>query len=200
MVSGAAALLLQQRPTLTPDQVKKLLTQHRRRRCPAPTRSPQGAGQLNIKAAVSGGHPDRRPPRPSPVRWAPARWRGARGTAHVADPDTGVELTGERDIMGQAWNPATWRPLGTAGTAWTGGTWNGSAWTGAAWTGTSWATQDLDAAPPGPARTWSGSTWTGRTWSAAGWTGAAWSARTWSGRTWSARTWSGGYWASRTWQ
>jgi serine protease AprX len=109
---------------------------------------------------------------------------GARGSAHVADSVTGIELTGEKDIMGQPWKPGTWTATAAAGISWTGGTWNGNLWAGTDWTGTSWT-----------ARTWSARTWSARTWS-----GSTWSARTWSGSTWSARTWSGGYWSSTTWK
>jgi serine protease AprX len=197
VVSGAAALLLQQRPTLTPDQVKKLLTS---------TATPmagvdsvaQGAGELNISAAVTAATPAT-----ATQTFARAlgtgTLEGARGTAHIADPDSGAELTGEQDIMGRAWNPATWTAAAAAGKAWTGGSWNGSVWTGAGWTGASWATKTW-LGTAWTARTWSGSSWTARTWSSAGWTGSGWTARTWSARTWSARTWSGSYWASRTWQ
>jgi serine protease AprX len=197
VVSGAAALLMQQRPALTPDQVKNLLTS---------TAVPmtgvdaiaQGAGELNINSAVMAATPTT-----ATQSFAKAlgtgTLEGARGTAHMADSESGVELTGEWDIMGQAWNPATWTVASAAGKAWTGGTWNGNVWAGADWNGTSWATKTWSGTA-WTARTWSGSSWTARTWSAAGWTGAGWSARTWSARTWSARTWSGGYWASRTWK
>jgi len=195
VVSGAAALLLQQRPTLTPDQVKKLLTS---------TATPmmgvdaiaQGAGELNINSAVMATTPT------AATQWftrasGTGTLEGARGTAHVADTESSVELTGERDIM--AWSPATWTVVSAAGNAWVGGTWNGNVWAGSGWTGTSWASKTWSSTT-WTARTWSGSSWTARTWSSAGWTGSGWSARTWSARTWSARTWSGGYWASRTWK
>jgi serine protease AprX len=197
VVSGAAALLLQQRPTLSPDQVKKLLTS---------TATPmtgvdaiaQGTGQLNIHSAIQTATPST-----ATQSYANAlgtgTLEGARGTAHVSDSETGVELTGERDIMGKSWSPATWTAASAAGKAWTGSTWNGNIWTGAGWTGTSWATKTWSSTT-WTARTWSGRSWTARTWSAAGWTGAGWTARTWSARTWSARTWSGSYWDSRTWQ
>jgi serine protease AprX len=197
VVSGAAALLLQQRPTLTPDQVKKLLMS---------TANPmtgvdaiaQGAGELNINSAVMAATPTTATQSFNKALGT-GTLEGARGTAHIADSETGIELTGERDIMGKAWSPATWTVASAAGKAWVGGTWNGNTWAGADWTGTSWATKTWSTTG-WTARTWSGSTWTARTWSSAGWTGSTWSARTWSARTWSARTWSGGYWASRTWQ
>ncbi|RSM74309.1 peptidase S8 and S53 subtilisin kexin sedolisin [Actinoplanes sp. ATCC 53533] len=197
VVSGAAALLLQQRPTLTPDQVKKLLTS---------TAVPmtdvdaiaQGAGELNLSAAITAATPV------AATQWytralGTGTLEGARGTAHVADSESGVELTGERDIMNRTWNPWTWTVASAGGWAWTGGSWNGNAWTGAGWYGTSWATKTWSGTT-WTARTWSGSTWTARTWSARTWSAAGWTGDTWSARTWSARTWSGSYWASRTWQ
>jgi serine protease AprX len=197
VVSGAVSLLLQQRPELTPDQVKKLLMS---------TAVPmngvdaiaQGAGELNVRAAITAATPAN-----AIQSFARAlgtgTLEGARGTAHIADSASGVELTGERDIMNGAWKPATWTVAAAAGRAWTGGSWNGNVWAGADWNGTSWSTRTW-ASTSWTARTWSGSSWTARTWSTAGWTGAGWSARTWSASTWSARTWSGGNWASRNWQ
>ncbi|MGI5184157.1 S8 family serine peptidase [Dactylosporangium sp. CA-152071] len=181
VVSGAAALLLQQRPELTPDQVKKLLT-GTADAMPAGDTLAQGAGQLDIAAAVKA---------PTPAAAAqgylPATGLGSleasRGTSHVADPDTGTELTGEVDIMGQAWTPAGWAQVCTTGTAWNGDTWNGRTWSGRTWSGGNWA----------------GRTWSGRTWSGAVWDGRTWSGRTWSGRTWSGRTWSGQAWSASDW-
>jgi serine protease AprX len=137
VVSGAAALLLQQRPTLTPDQVKKLLMSTAVPMTGADSIA-QGAGEINVAAAVTAPTPA------TATQWFPratgyGTLEGARGTAHLADPDTGVELTGERDIMGRAWNPGTWTVASAAGRAWTGGSWNGNVWAGTGWTGSSWA-------------------------------------------------------------
>ncbi len=186
-VSGAVALLLQQRPGLTPDQVKRLLTSTAQ---PLSGADPiaQGAGELNIKAAVGAPTPARAG-QSFPAALGTGSLEAARGSAHVADPETGVELTGEQDIMGQPWDPATWTVASAAGTAWSGGVWNGNAWAGPDWSGSSWAT-----------RTWSSTNWSARTWSGSFWQARTWSARTWSARTWSARTWSGCNWSSTTWQ
>ena len=68
----------------------------------------------------------------------------ARGGSHVADPDTGQELRGERDIFGQTWDGTRWAAASLAGQSWRGGTWNGSTWTGDGWTGNSWRYAHLD--------------------------------------------------------
>jgi serine protease AprX len=193
VVSGAAALLLQQRPGLTPNQVKKLLTSTATL-LPAADAIAQGAGELNIKAATEAATPTTTAAAQTyPQALGTGSLEGARGTAHVADSITGVELTGERDIMGKAWSPAAWTVAAAAGVAWKGGVWNGNTWAGSAWTGTSWAARTWSSGT-WTARTWSGSTWQARTWSGASWTATGWNARTWSDSTWTARTWSGGSW------
>ncbi len=196
MVSGGVALLLQQRPSLTPDQVKRLLMKTAYR-LPYGDPIAMGAGEMDIKTAAI---------TPTPTdgtqTWAAAtglgKLEGARGTAHVADSETGAVLTGERDIFGAAWTPSKWAPLAKAGTAWSGGTWNGNVWTGSAWTGSSWAARTWSSSL-WTARTWSGGTWSARTWSSAVWNGSTWTARTWSARTWSARTWSSALWPGQPW-
>jgi hypothetical protein len=94
------------RPTLTPDQVKELLTG---------TAKPlvgvdaigQGAGRLDLNAAAMAATPTTATQ--SFVKaLGTGTLEGARGTAHVTDPETLLDLTGEKDIMGKAWSPATW--------------------------------------------------------------------------------------------
>jgi serine protease AprX len=196
MVSGAAALLLQQRPGLTPDQVKRILMTSRQA-LPAGAGDTWAAGQIDIKKAIATATPT------FSQTFQPSTGTGsleaARGTAHLTDPVTGTDLTGERDIFGQSWVPGTWSVNAANVRSWTGGTWNGNVWAGSAWTGTSWTARTWSAGT-WTARTWSGATWSARTWSSGTWTASGWSGATWSARTWSARTWSGGYWSGAAWR
>jgi serine protease AprX len=167
-VSGAAALLLSQRPSLTPDQVKYLLTSTAVT-LPSTDAEGQGAGLINVKAAKDAATPSLLL---ATQAFTPATGTGslelARGSVHVSDG--GVELNGEKDIFGTSFDSATWSALSLSGNTWSGGTWNGNTWTGNTWSG----------------NTWSGNTWTGNTWSG----------NTWSGNTWAASTWNSASWGS----
>jgi hypothetical protein len=176
IVSGAVATLLQQRPSLTPDEVKALLTQTATW---LPNADPvaQGAGLINMHAA--------REAKLSSFAGAVQTWPRSTGLGSlqlargsVVTDDAGDILQGEQTIFGDPWDPTTWAAASWAGTSWSGGTWDGEALSGDCWCSSSW----------------SGRTWSGRTWS-----GSSWSGRTWSGRTWSGRTWSGSGWSAGSW-
>jgi Subtilase family len=176
VASGAVATLLDQRPQLTPDQVKALLMQTA---VPLQNADPvaQGAGLINLHRA--------REAKTETVAEAVQTWPRASGLGSlqlargsVAVEDDQVLLQGEQDIFGSSWDAQTWASNSWDGTTWTGGSWSGRTWSGDCWCGQSW----------------SGRTWSGRTWSGAGWSGRTWSGRTWSGRTWSGVGWSSGDW------
>lgn len=180
VVSGAVALLLQQRPDLTPDAVKSLLMSTAQPVVGGLTAA--GSGLINVQAAAAA---------PTPLLGQTfARSTGlgtleaARGDAHIGTGGTN-DLTGERDIFGKAWTPSVWAPKSSAGTAWTGGDWNGTTWAGTCWCETS--------------PNWSSSTWSSSRWSSSTWSGSTWSSSTWSSSTWSSSRWSSGAWTSSTW-
>ncbi len=193
VVSGAVALLLQDRPNLTPDQVKAALMSTATA-LPQASAQARGAGLLNVfgaSLALVG---------PSTQTWPASSGlgtlEGARGDVHIGD--NGVLLTGEQDIFGSPWNGATWAPASAAGDAWDGGWWNGDEWTGGCWCGDSWTGDAFSG------HTWSGHTWSGHTWSGSAWTGHTWSGESWDGHTWSGsgwvgHTWSGSAWTGHTW-
>jgi serine protease AprX len=178
ITSGAVATLLQQRPQLTPDQIKALLMQTA---VPLPNADPiaQGSGLINLHRA--------REASTATVALANQIWPRSSGTGSlqlargsVLVEDDQVLLQGEQDIFGQTWDGQTW-----ASNSWEGRTWSGGSWEGRTWSGDCWCGQS-----------WSGRTWSGRTWSGSSWSGRTWSGRTWSGRTWSGAGWSAGEWTT----
>jgi serine protease AprX len=190
VVSGAAALLVSQRPGITPDQVKALLT-GTAKRLPVADPIAQGDGMLDLRAAR-----DAATPRAAVQSWPRATGHGsleaARGSGNLEYD--GALLQGEYDVRGQVWDPAVWAPAAAAGTTWTGGSMKKGAWTGGAWNGSDWFVTGADSQV-----TWSGRTWAGRTWASLTWAGRTWAGRTWAGDSWTGRTWAGVTWTGRTW-
>jgi serine protease AprX len=192
VVSGAAALLLSQRPWLTPDQVKQVLVDSAQSLHGQPA-TRQGAGELDLHAALRqrANGDDGQHDGGGPAALGTGTLEGSRGTAHVSL--NGVTLTGERDIFGHAWDSAAMARAEARGSTWSGGVWNGSTWSGSTWSGSTWSGSTWSGS------TWSGSTWSGSTWSGSTWSGSTWSGSTWSGSTWSGSTWSGSTWSGSTW-
>lgn len=201
VVSGAAALLLQADPTLTPDQVKNALVRSADR-LPGDDDPTQGAGELDVAGAyalVAAGDVG------APVQqgFAPSTGLGsldaARAGSHVVDPDDGVVLTGEQDVFGEPWDAAAWAQASSAGTAWDGGTWRGSTWTGDRWEGTSWLGTTW-ASADWTRRSWSGADWSRRSWSTDDFSRRSWSSDDFSRRSWSADSFSRRSWSTGTWE
>ena len=198
VVSGAAALIIQQRPAITPDELKAFLVKYAQRLPVASTRG-QGAGMLNLKLARDMATPK------SNQTWQPATGKGllelARGSGHL--DWGGVKLKGEKDIFGAPFESSTWATRSSGDAAWTGGSWNGNAWTGNAWSGNAWTgnawTGNAWSGNAWTGNAWSGNAWTGNAWSGNVWTGNAWSGNAWTGNAWSGNAWSGNAWSSSGW-
>ncbi|WP_165865693.1 S8 family serine peptidase [Vallicoccus soli] len=189
VVSGAAALLLQARPTMTPDQVKALLRVSADKLVSYPSPA-MGSGVLDIKGALDTSTPSVNTARQV---WTASTGLGtleaSRGGDNVVDPSNGRSLTGEVDALGAPFDAARWVAASTAGTAWVGGTWNGRTWTGSAWTSTGWA-------PAG----WTGTSWSGQDWATRTYSSDTFLARSWRGEQFLARSWRGSTWLARSWR
>jgi serine protease AprX len=188
VVSGAAALVIQQRPNLSPDRLKALLTSTAAP-IPSADRAGQGAGLIDLRRAF-----DARAPRGS-QGWPEAAGTGslesARGSAHLTLD--GVELTGEQDIFGMPWDGTAWAPNAWAEATWDGGRWNGVEWTGDCWCGTSWSRMSWSR------MSWSRMSWSRMSWSGDSWEGGPWTRMSWSRMSWSRMSWSRMSWSSVSW-
>ncbi|MFN8022202.1 MAG: S8 family serine peptidase [Acidimicrobiales bacterium] len=175
VVSGAVALMLQQSPKLTPDQVKELL---RSTADPLPTDSArrQGKGMVDLDEAVA-----RKASGLGRQLALPSTGLGllqlSRGLDQVAL--AGIPLIGERTANGVLWNGRLWVLASLTNGTWAGGSWSGGSWSGGTWMGGSW----------------SGGSWSGGSWSGGSWSGGSWSGGSWSGGSWSGGSWSGGSWS-----
>jgi serine protease AprX len=182
VVSGAVALLLQQRPGLAPDQVKDVLVRGATD-LPGEGRGSEGAGELDVaKAAFT---------QPGATAMQTIAWGNGSGSLDAARNGIyvsmdGVDLRGEQDIMSQPWNSVAMAGSERHGYTWS---WDG-VFNGAQWTGIGFATD---------VTSWAGKTWSGKTWSGKTWSGKTWSGKTWSGKTWSGALWTGQGWTAAAW-
>jgi serine protease AprX len=195
VVSGVAALLVQQRPGITPDQLKALL-RGTAKALPAADPIAQGRGMVDLKSAWNAATPSASA---AAQTWPRSTGRGtlegARGSANLTYG--GTTLEGEYDVTGRAWNAAAVTSASAALTAWSGGAMTPSGWTGGAWNGQEWYVTGTDAQPLG--MSWSGMSWSGMSWSGMSWSGMSWSGMSWSGMSWSGMSWSGMSWSGMSW-
>jgi serine protease AprX len=188
VVSGAAALIIEQRPTITPGRLKRLLTGNTVSLKGA-LKEAQGNGELNLAKALKASMPSE-PGTPAASTGA-GSLELSRGSAKLVL--NGTPLSGERDIFGAPFDSPSMAALEAAGSSWSGGTWNGSSWSGSSWSGSSWAGSSWSGS------SWSGSSWSGSSWSSVNWANNVWNGSSWSGSSWSNNYWLGADWASYAW-
>ncbi len=189
-VSGAAALLLSQRPQLSPDQVKLMLNNSGGPLSPQSGQADQ-AGRVGLRLRNVTVPSSTAAAQNFGTSTGTGTLDGARGSAVLEL--NGVRLTGDRDIFGRAVRTADWARAAAAGTAWNGGTFNGTTWAGNGWSGGSWT------AGTWTSNTWAGGSWTGGSWTSGSWTGGSWTGGTWTSGTWTGGSWTGGTWTGGTW-
>jgi len=168
VVSGAAALVINQQPGISPDQLKSLLMKTAQ---PIPNAKGicQGAGMLDLVTAKDTATQKVK------QDWKPSSGKGSleksRGSFHVEL--AGEVLAGEQDIFGNEWIGLAFYKYAEAGLNWFDTGWSGLTWSGLSWSGLSWS-----------GLSWSGLSWSGLSWSGLSWSGLSWSTTTWSGLSW----------------
>ncbi|MER7283248.1 S8 family serine peptidase [Dactylosporangium sp. NPDC000244] len=162
VTSAAVALLLQARPSLTPDQVKNLLM-YNGSVLTAGNAAGLGYREINVNSALAAATPSAT----QRFTWSSGTGsiEGARGDSHVVRDN--VALSGEATVWGPLATTA-WAPKSASLDAWNGGLWMGYRVAGDGWTGRSWAS-----------KTWAAASWTGSPWGGA----STWADPDWSGTT-----------------
>jgi serine protease AprX len=129
IVSGAAALLLSQRPWLTPDQVKALLAgnTHSMRG----SSLLKGSGELNLSAVLNAPTPD------AVQNFATSDG----GDGDDSSRGDGASWSGS-SWSGSSWSGSSWSGASWSGSSWSGASWSGASWSGASWSGSSWSDDD----------------------------------------------------------
>jgi serine protease AprX len=195
VVGGAVALLLEARPTLSPDQVKAVLLASA---APLPGHTPaSGAGVLAVDAALKAAVPAGAA-QGHPRSAGTGHLELSRGTHHLVDAARTRILAGDVDVHGQPFDSAAWAAAATAGTSWQGGTWNGTDWTGTGWSTTAWGGVGWNGVGWN-GTSWDGVGWNATSWDGVGWNGVGWNGVGWNGIGWNGVGWNGASWNSTSW-
>ena len=114
MVAGAAALLLQDEPNLTPDQVKYRLMTTANRQWQGYNAVKAGAGLLDIQAAVNG---------------------NSTASANTGVPASQLLWSGTQPV---AWNSVSWNSVSWNSVSWNSVSWNSVSWNSVSWNSDYW--------------------------------------------------------------
>ncbi|MCA9828922.1 MAG: S8 family serine peptidase [Dehalococcoidia bacterium] len=194
VAAGAAALVIQEQPGVTPDALRALLM-----RTSTPLAgtswSAQGEGALTL-ANVLG--------RKAGKTKSSNYWSDGLGTLDSARGSNrlafdGQVLSGQIDIFRAPFDSAAMAKAEANAFSWSGGAWNGNEWAASSWSASSWSASSWSASS-WSASSWSASSWSASSWSASSWSASSWSASSWSASSWSASSWSASSWSSAAWE
>ena len=129
VVSGAAALIIQQRPSITPDRLKELL-RSTAEEVPNASHEAQGEGLIDLGAAISASA------QPNAQEWE--RSAGTDGNPWSTADATGNSWS-TADPNGNSWSANVWTGGGWTGEGWSdANTPDGNSWSSDGWLGVSW--------------------------------------------------------------
>lgn len=168
VTAGVVALLLQQHPLWTPDQIKYALTSSASRMLGVAATA-QGAGRLQAATAMSASV--LLAPTQTALSTGTGTLAASRGTAvplTITCDGQSVVLTGETTSWCAPWDSGAWTSGAWTSGAWTSGAWTSGAWTSGAWTSGAWTSTS-----------WSSGAWTSGAWTSGAWTSGAWTSGAW---------------------
>jgi serine protease AprX len=165
VTSGAAALLLQDEPGLTPDQVKYRLMDTAR-----PFNYGNNAGYLDIYAAVHGSSTEAANQEAIPHQLL----------AKMALIAYWASQNGEEDID---WENVDWSSVNWSSVNWSSVNWSSVNWSSVNWSSVNWSSVN-----------WSSVNWSSVNWSSVNWSSVNWSSVNWSSVNWGSVNWASVYW------
>ena len=170
VAAGVAALLLDENPALTPDQVKAAMVASATYLAGVSHRA-VGAGVISTVDAASVA------PTTSVQTWEPILSSGP--LPHV--PGTVIDL----QPTSSAWASSAWASSAWASSAWASSAWASSAWASSAWASSAWASS-----------AWASSAWASSAWASSAWASSAWASSAWASSAWASSAWASSAWAS----
>ena len=187
-VAAAAALLLQQRPDLTNDQVKALLATTAEP-LPGVPATAQGTGALDIQALLAA-------PTGPVANQGLAR---SNGSGSPFKSEGSLVHAGGPPVDTVAWNSGSWKSAAWNSAAWNSAAWNSAAWNSAAWNSAPWGAGADTTSAAWNAYRWSSAAWNGYDWNSAAWNSAAWNSAAWNSTAWNSAAWNSAAWNSSAW-
>ncbi len=199
VASGAAAVLLQDRPGLSPDQIKTLVT--RTAYDVSGKDRATGAGGLDLAAALGARTPKDNPrDNGQAIPGSANAWAAFLQAVLDGDVTAAANAWAQLSPEARQWAARQWAELDPAARQWAARQWSARQWADGdeIWVARQWAARQW-AARQWADSDWSARQWSARQWSARQWSGEAWTADDWSARQWSARQWSARQWSASDW-
>jgi serine protease AprX len=194
-VSGAAAVLLADRPELEPDQVKELVRGTAYSAKGLRQARDAGAGGLDLKKALA---------TPAPVIDTPADDAPPAGDEQAWQAFLQALMDDDRAAAAAAWDR-----LSPASHKWASDTWASHKWAShkwaseQGWSSHKWAGNGVSA-EQWELRFWASHKWASHKWASDSfvshkWASHKWASHKWAGEDWSSHKWASHKWASRLW-
>jgi serine protease AprX len=189
-VSGAAAVLLADRPELEPDQVKALVRGTAYSAKGMRHDRDAGSGGLDLTAALA---------RPAPAAGAPGGEAPPAGDEQAWHAFLQALMDGDRAAAAAAWDRLSPASHTWAAQAWASHKWASHKWASdQGWSSHKWAGNDASA-QQWELRMWASHKWASHKWAGDSFISHKWASHTWADEQWASHKWASHKWASHKW-